>query len=447
MGTGRSLQLRLLVLLSVSLTLVWLAVAVWTWVDARHQVDELMDSHLAQAAAILVVQPLDLGDDAVANAPTLHKYSARVAFQVFHEGNLVLRSANVGAEPLSRERRGFDTVRYGGERWRVFATRGAESDVQVYVGEQVDSRNDIVWAMLRGMLWPMAMALPVLAGLLWWAVHRALVPLRTLSRTLGQRAPDALNPVVVPDVPSEMQPLVAELNGLLVRIERMVLSERRFTADAAHELRTPIAAIRAQAQVAWGAGVDSVQRDLALETTLVGCDRAAHLVDQLLALARLEAGAATPEAEVCDMRVLAQQVAADLAPAALARGQDLALEAESDAVCTVSAPAAWLTMLLRNLLDNALRYSPDGARVVVRVARTAQGVVLDVHDSGPGMASVDRQRLGERFFRVLGHTQSGSGLGWSIVRRIADVTGAQVSVQSSALLGGLQVQVTWPGRR
>ena len=126
MRTGRSLQLRLLVLLSVSMTVVWLAVAVWTWVDARHEVDELMDSHLAQAAAILVVQPLDLEDDAVADAPTLHKYGPRVAFQVFHEGTLVMRSANVGAEPLSDERRGFDTVRHEGESWRVFATRGAE---------------------------------------------------------------------------------------------------------------------------------------------------------------------------------------------------------------------------------------------------------------------------------------------------------------------------------
>ena len=104
-------------------------------------------------------------------------------------------------------------------------------------------------------------------------------------------------------------------------------------------------------------------------------------------------------------------------------------------------------MLMRNLLDNALRYSPDGARVLVRVVGTPERVVLEVHDSGPGMASVDMQRLGERFFRVLGHTQLGSGLGWSIVRRIADVTGAQLTVQSSALLGGLQVQVAWPGLR
>ncbi len=452
MGAGRSLQLRLLVLLSVSMTFVWLAVAVWTWVDARHEVDELMDSHLAQAAAILVVQPLDLEDDAVADAPALHKYSARVAFQVFHEGTLVMRSANAGVEPLSDERRGFDTVRHDGETWRVFATRGAEGDVQVYVGEQIDSRNDIVWAMLRGMLLPMALALPVLAALLWWAVHRALVPLRSLSHTLGQRAPAALDPVAVPDVPTEMQPLVAELNGLLARIERMVQSERRFTADAAHELRTPIAAIRAQAQVALGAGGDAAERDQALQTTLAGCDRAAHLVDQLLALARLEAGVAVPAAEACDLQALARHVAADLAPAALARGQDLELEdggsdADHGVACTVSAPSAWLTMLLRNLLDNALRYSPDGARVLVRVASTPRQVVLEVHDSGPGMAEADLQRLGERFFRVLGHSQSGSGLGWSIVRRIAEVTGAQVVVQRSALLGGLQVRVVWPGLR
>jgi two-component system sensor histidine kinase QseC len=338
-------------------------------------------------------------------------------------------------------------VRHDGESWRVFAARGAESDVQVYVGEQESARNDIVLAMLRGMLLPMALALPILAALLWWAVHRALVPLRTLSHTLGQRAPNALNPVVVPDVPAEMQPLVAELNGLLARIERMVQSERRFTADAAHELRTPIAAIRAQAQVALGAGGDAAQRDLALHTTLAGCDRAAHLVDQLLALARLEAGATAPSKESCDLRTLAQQVAADLAPAALARGQDLELDAQGDAGSSVCAPAAWLTMLLRNLVDNALRYSPDGARVLVRVVCMPERVVLEVHDSGPGMASADLKRLGERFFRVLGHSQPGSGLGWSIVRRIADGTGAQVVVQPSALLGGLQVQVEWPSLR
>jgi two-component system, OmpR family, sensor histidine kinase QseC len=440
--SGRSLQLRLLLLLSVSITVVWLAVVAWAWVDARHEVDELMDSHLAQAAAILVVQPLNIEDSEVPDATALHRYSARVAFQVFHDDVLVLHSAQADRKPLGTQRSGFDTVLYRGEQWRVFASRDDDSDVQVYVGEAIDARNSIVLAMLRGMLTPMVLALPLLVALMWWVVRRGLLPLRVLSHTLGQRKPQALNPVVVPDVPAEMQPLVAELNGLLARIDHMVEAERRFTADAAHELRTPIAAIRAQAQVALGAGTNTAQRELALRTTLAGCDRAAHLVDQLLALARLEAGT-TNSRETCSVSALAQQVAADLAPAALSREQDLALEA--DMPCAIAANGPLVTMLVRNLLDNALRYSPDSARVLVRVATTVQGqVVLEVHDSGPGMAQADLQRLGERFFRVLGHSQPGSGLGWSIVRRIAEVTGARVEAQASAVLGGLQVRVEWP---
>lgn len=441
MGAGRSLQLRLLVLLSVSLIMVWLAVAVWTWVDARHEVGELMDSHLAQAAAILVVQPLDLEDDAVADAPALHKYGARVAFQVFHEGILVMRSANAGTEPLSRELRGFDTVRHDGESWRVFAARGAESDVQVYVGEKESARNDIVLAMLRGMLLPMALALPVLAALLWWAVHRALVPLRALSHTLGQRAPDALNPVVVPDIPTEMQPLVAELNGLLARIERMVLSERRFTADAAHELRTPIAAIRAQAQVAMGAVDDATERNHALSATLAGCDRATRLVEQLLTLARLEAPARS-EPQASDLAQVCRTVAGDLAVGALDRGQELELRAD-DGVQLPVAPVL-LAVLIRNLVDNALRYSPDGARVLIKVMKSSTAVVCEVHDSGAGLSESQMQRLGERFFRVLGSDKPGSGLGWSIVRRIAEVQGCSIGVTRSGELGGLQVTLRWP---
>jgi two-component system, OmpR family, sensor histidine kinase QseC len=440
---GRSLQLRLLVLLSVAITVVWLAVAVWAWVDARHEVDELMDSHLAQAAAILVVQPFNMEGGKVPDAPALQHYSERVAFQVFHDDVLVVHSAQADTEPLGSLRSGFETVLYHGDRWRVFAARDADSDVQVYVGEAIEARNSIVLAMLRGMLTPMVLALPLLVALMWWVVRRGLLPLRVLSRTLGLRKPQALNPVVVPDVPAEMRPLVAELNGLLARIGSMVEVERRFTADAAHELRTPIAAIRAQAQVALGAGSNTAQRDLALRTTLAGCDRAAHLVDQLLALARLESGSVATDT-ACNVSALVRQVAADLAPAALGRGQDLALEA--DMPCAIAANGALVNLLVRNLLDNALRYSPDGARVLVRVATTAQGIVaLEVHDSGPGMAPSDRQRLGERFFRVLGHTQPGSGLGWSIVRRIAEVSGARVEAQASVLLGGLWVRVEWPG--
>ena len=446
----KSLQTRLLAPLLGLLTVVWLGAALMTWFDARHELDELLDGHLAQAAALLVMQQAGADDqDGVEDAPSLHKYAPKVVFQVFHEGRLMSRSANAGTTPMSAASSGFTTVRLSdGAQWRIFTTHGTERDVQVYVGEQTESRRSILWAVLRGMLWPLVFALPLLALVGWWAVRQGLAPLRQLSHVLGHRQPQALEPVMLGDMPSEMRPMVQALNGLFERIEHMMVSERRFTADAAHELRTPIAAIRAQAQVALGAGADAAQRQHALQATLAGCDRATRLVEQLLTLARLEAtsvnSAAAPAATV-NLSAVARRVAADLAPAALARHQTL--EFEAVAPCAVAGDDMLVGVLLRNLIDNAMRYSPDGARVQVSVATESGQPVLRVEDSGPGMTEQEMTRLGERFYRVLGHEQPGSGLGWSIVKRIGDVFGAQVQVSRSDRLGGLTVIVRWPAQQ
>jgi two-component system, OmpR family, sensor histidine kinase QseC len=428
-------------------TLVWLSAALLTWVDVSHELDELLDGHLSQAAALLVVQAHhdDDDDDDIRDVPIAHKYAPQVAFQVFINDLLMTRSTNVGTTPIASSETGFSTIKMNnGETWRVFVTPENERKVRVFVGEKVDSRHAIVWAVLRSMLWPLAIALPVLAFVGWWSVRWGLAPLRELSTTLAKRAPQALEPVALQDMPQEMQPLVGALNALFQRIDGMVASERRFTADAAHELRTPIAAIRAQAQVALGAGDDSAQRSHALQSTLAGCDRATRLMDQLLTLARLEASQVKPVARV-DLIALARRVSADLAPAALARGQSLELDAHG--TCAVAADEVLLGVLVRNLVDNALRYSPPGARVVVSVQpglQSTDGCELCVQDSGPGMSSESMQRLGERFFRVLGSDQPGSGLGWSIVRRIADVFGAQLVACHSSALGGLMVTVRLP---
>ena len=438
----RSLQTRLLVTVLGLLTLVWLGAALMTWSDTRHEVDELLDGHLAQAAALLLVQQTRADVDDVVDAPSPHKYAPDVTFQVFHKGKLTTRSANAQIQPLSPETMGFATVRLSdGAQWRVFGMHDKQAEVQVFVGEQTESRDEIVWGVLRNVLVPLVFALPLLALLLWWAVQQGLAPLRQLSQVLGRRQPQALEPVVLGEVPTEMQPLVESLNALFERIARMLAFERRFTADAAHELRTPIAAIRAQAQVALGAGTDTVQREHALQSTLIGCDRATRLVLQLLTLARLEAAPAGSNA-VVELGALARRVAADLAPTALAHRQILELEAPSSR--TVAGDEMLLTVLLRNLIDNALRYSPDGARVCVTVTSESGQTVLRVEDSGPGMMDQEIAHLGERFYRVLGHTQPGSGLGWSIVKRIVEVFGAQVLVSRAPLLGGLAVTVRWP---
>lgn len=502
MPRAPSLQGRLLALLLAAVVAVWGATAVTTWADVRHELDELLDGHLAQAAALLVVQQAGAAhdDDHAQDAPQLHRYAPRVAFQVWHEGQLVARSANAPATPMvslaaatadpggrapasaapgeadttqaddhrhggragddrrrgrggdDHRRRdagrpapagiglGFHDVTLDGTPWRVFVAQGAARDVRVFVGEQAHSRTDILRAVLRGMLWPMLLGLPLLALAVWWAVRRGTAPLRSLGQTLALRDPQALAPVAVPGAPAEMLPLLDALNRLFERITAMVAAERRFTADAAHELRTPIAAIRTQAQVAL-AEADSAARAHALRATLAGCDRAARLVDQLLTLSRLEAGAA-PATTAVDLGALAQRVVADLAPQAIDQGQTLGLDAAPG--CLVQASDALLAVLLRNLVDNALRYSPAGAEVRVVVRRADGQVQLQVDDSGPGLADADLARLGERFFRVLGSGRDGSGLGWSIVRRIAAAHGATVVVGRSAALGGLAVSVAWP---
>lgn len=443
MKMPRSLQGRLLALVLGLVSATWLATASFTWIDVRHELDELLDSHLAQAAALLVVQQAgEIEDDRDGvDAPSLHRYAPKVAFQVFHEGRLALRSSNALAEPMLEFSRGpvegFRTIAIGGAAWRVFAAHGRERDVQVFVGEQMESRNAILWAVLRSSLGPMLLAMPLLALAAWFAVRQGMAPLRLLGHTLAQRSPHALQPLIVKSAPTEMTPMLGALNSLFRRIAELMDSERRFTADAAHELRTPIAAIRAQAQVALGATADA-ERSHALQATLQGCDRATRLVEQLLTLSRLESGADHALVAV-DLAALARQVVAELAPLALTKHQTI--DTGITGSCTVQGDSTLLSVMLRNLIDNAIRYSPAGAIVKIAISKEQDIVRLSLEDSGPGMSSTDMERIGERFFRVVGSGQEGSGLGWSITHRIAAVHRATVTVARSRSLGGLSVEV------
>lgn len=441
----RSLQGRLLVLVTGSVVAVWFAATALAWRDASREIDQLLDSHLAQAAALLVMQQAQSeAEDEALDAPALDPYAPRVVFQVFHEGRLGIHSANAPAQPMAPAARGgpkgFSTVRIDGQDWRVFAAQGARHDVEVYVGERLDARTSILLAVMRSVFWPMAGALPLLALATWWAVRRGVAPLRELGRRLARRDPRALDAVSMPGAPGEMQPMLDALNRLFGRIRDVLDSERRFTADAAHELRTPIAAIKAQAQVAL-AEIDRGLREHALRAVLEGCDRAAHLVDQLLLLARLEAGALAERAPV-ELVALAQQVVAELAPRSIEKRQRLELDA--GAPCVVSGNRPLLAVLIRNLVDNAVRYSPAGSKIVISVARADGHVSMNVEDGGSGLSDEQTQRLGERFFRGQGNLQTGSGLGWSIVRRIAGAHGAVIDVGRSRGLGGLRVEIGFP---
>jgi len=283
-------------------------------------------------------------------------------------------------------------------------------------------------------------AVPLLALALWWTVRHGLQPLHDLADEVARRAPDQLAPLDTARVPDEVRPLVERLNDLLRRVADTIRNERQFTADAAHELRTPIAAIRAQAQVARNA-VDDAGRSHALDGVITGCDRAARLVAQLLTLARIESSTELV-LENCDLAEAARRVMADLAPAALARGVQLELVADS-AGC-VRASSSSVEILLQNLLDNAVRYSPPDTAVTVCAVADGPHVRIRVTDQGRGVPPTERANVWRRFHRLVGGIESGSGLGLSIVARIAELHSGSVSLGEGPGGRGTCVEVALP---
>jgi two-component system sensor histidine kinase QseC len=451
--------------------ILWLGVASYAWYNLSQQVDDLLDGHLAQGMALLMalqvqdhefdemlgVDHLPMTEDAPAGAPpnwsgreaaelALHRYATKAVFQVWYKGELLLRSSDAPYEALAELKPGFSDTVVKGVAWRVYTAPAIRPDSYVIMGESREAREQIMSVILRDSWLPMLAGLPLIALAIWLAVRQGLGPVVRLGLQVSARKPEALDPIPMEDSPRELAPLIVALNQLFIRMESSLESERRFTSDAAHELRTPIAGIRAQAQAALEVS-DAAQRRRALLGTLAGCDHAAHLVDQLLQLARLE-GARAPNSpsKVTDVLVVAREEVVELAAKAFESGHELVLEtADQPGPWLMAADPVLVSALLRNLIDNALRYSPPMSTVQVTLeAADAQGrLSVSVEDSGPGLSPQLLQRLGERFFRARLNDASGSGLGWSIVRRIAMALDLKVQVGRSPLLGGLQVRVGW----
>jgi two-component system sensor histidine kinase QseC len=438
-----SLKARLLVALLAVVALVWLATAAYTYFDARHEINELLDAHLAQSASLIVAQvgheleEIDLDD-----LPGTPERARRVAFQVWERGStLRLHSANAPQARLSPRADGYSDAVIDGRTWRVFGSWDARRRYLVQVGERDETRREIAAGIAANLLAPLLVALPVLGLFVWLSIGRGLAPLGRLGKEVAGRRADNLGALGARDAPGEVLPLVQGLNALFERVARLVENERRFTADAAHELRTPLAALKTQAQVARGASSDAA-RNHALDSVLAGCDRATRLVDQLLTLARLEPDQARPR-QACELGNVARQVVAELAPAALAKKVDIEL-ASTQPVSILGYPDV-IGVALRNLVDNAVRYSPAGTTVRVEVGRAGDAGRIAVTDEGPGIPLAERSKVGQRFYRILGSGEEGSGLGLSIVRRIAEIHSAQVTLDEPPGGKGLRVTLRIPG--
>jgi two-component system sensor histidine kinase QseC len=449
-----SLKARITVLTSFLVGLLWLLAVAATWLEARHEAEELFDAHLIQAASLLVAQTsgnleYEHGDEdeviEESHAPHLHRYGRRVAFQVWIDHRLRLHSANAPSQPLSITEDGLSDSTVEGERWRVFSAWSERRQAMVQVGERMAARDELARAVAAGLLRPLLVALPLLAVLIWLAVRQGVRPMERVAAEIEKRSPDKLAPLPIDDLPAEVLPLVERINGLFNRVAGSFEQERRFTADAAHELRTPLAGLKAQAQVAL-ATTDDAGRQHALGNLIRGCDRMTHLVEQLLALARIDASRPVDLVPL-DLGAVAREIIAQLAGRALDKAVEIELEAAEPA--PMLGNAAWMSVLVRNLVDNAVRHSPSAGRVSVAVARDQGEITLEVQDSGPGVAEEDLANLGQRFWRSPVSRQDadgGSGLGLSIVNRIAALHGGTVEFRNVSIEdgGGFCVRVRLP---
>jgi len=437
-----SLRRRLLGLLIGGVAVAWLVTMVFSYIDAHHEVDELFDAQLAQAAqTLLALASHEEGEDIEDLGEAGHKYQRRLRFQIWRsDGELIVRSNNAPKSPLTTVG-GFSETRDDEGHWRHYSQWNGEHSLQVQVSENHHIRDDLIGHIAWRLLFPALFGLPLIGLWVWLATRQGLSSLDGLARQIASRDPQQLQALMPASAPEEIRPMLQALNGLFQRVETALEAERRFTADAAHELRTPLAALQAQLQVALRAR-DDAERQRSLDQLQSGLTRASHLVDQMLQLARLDPESGLPDPQPVDLGKLAEAVCAELGTQIFDKQLDFDLNAESD--CTVIGQAEWLRVLIRNLVDNAIRYTPANGRVQLAIGAVDGKCRLSISDSGPGIPPEARESVLRRFHRLEQGEQPGSGLGLAIVARIAELHGAVLGLEDNPAGSGLRVTVAWP---
>ncbi len=429
-----SIRQRLLAGLLVGLSLVLGVAGYATYRQARAEVNALFDYQLQQTALALRNQNLL----ALAISGQVGDGEGDLLVQIWDRGGLLYVSRKAWELPFATQP-GFADLLWRDERWRLFALYVGDRVVQVAQPARLRLRMSADIALRN--LAPFLLLLPGMALVIWFGVGAGLRPLHRLAADLQQRQSGALEPVAAEHLPAEITPLVHALNELLARLAHTLDAQRQFIADAAHELRTPLAAVRLQTEIAQRA-TDDAERAGTLDALRAGLIRASHLVEQLLAMARLDAAPVTESVELVDLLDLAKRVVAESAPIADDRHLDLGLL--PSAAATVAGDPGELRILFGNLVENALRYTPTGGRVDVQIQSMGSEAVLTVSDTGPGIPAAERARVFDRFYRGAGASAPGSGLGLAIVKRIADRHRASIRLEDVEPGQGLRVIVRWP---
>lgn len=442
-----SLKLRLTLLFLVLSLTAWFAASVVAWQQTSHKLDKLFDTQQMLFAKRLLTMDLDEihAPQRMREIPKKARHGRldddALAFAIYSpDGRMLLNDGENGRDiPYHYRREGFDNgqLKDDNDEWRFLWLTAPDGKYRVVVGQEREYRQEMALDIVSSQLMPWMVALPVMLLLLIVLLSRELKPLKNLAKTLRSRSPDATDKLPTGGVPTEVRPLLDALNHLFTRTQEMMSRERRFTSDAAHELRSPLTALKVHTDVAQLSQNDPQLQANALAQLHAGIDRASRLVDQLLTLSRLDSLENLDDVETLPMADVLQSAVMDCYHPAQQAGIDVRLHVNAPQT-THTGQQLLLSLLVRNLLDNAVRYSPRGS--VVNVTLDAR--CFTVRDNGPGIAPDALARLGERFYRPPGQTETGSGLGLSIVKRIAALHGMQVSL-GNAPEGGCEVKVSW----
>ncbi|AWH87304.1 quorum sensing histidine kinase QseC [Limnobaculum parvum] len=445
-----SLRLRLILLFILLVTVTWSISSFLAWRQTSKNIDEMFDTQqMIFAKRLTVLQPAMAGNlsQQLPKTKKLLRHNRgsqdddALAFAIFTpDGEMVLHDGDNGSNFIfNYHQDGFanSVIKNDDDLWRIVWLKTVDNRYIVAVGQELDYRADMLGDLLISQIQPWLIALPLMAALMVWLITRELQPLRHITNQLNRRQPDDESPLNATHLASEIQPIVNALNKLFTRIGTMLVRERRFTSDAAHELRTPLAALRVQTEVVQISGDDEAMRQHALANLTDGIDRSTRVVDQLLMLSRLDSFSQLDDVQQIEWQTLLQHAIADIYPKAQAENVDIRLDIRQ-APMPIKGQQLLLSVMLRNLLDNAIRYGRQGNIIMV----TLDKYRFSVEDEGPGVSNEYLQRIGERFFRPPGQEKTGSGLGLSIVQRIAHLHGLDAKF-SNREQGGFEVVISW----
>mgnify|MGYP002700294792 CR=1 FL=1 len=439
----KSIRLYLLLALLATITLVSFLSVLQGYRSSTQKVDELFDQRLRNLADIIVHANHDIKprqERTVGSKPS-------VFFQIWSDNNTLLaRSGNAPNKRLfdMQQTGQFRDVNFNQFRWRTFILKDESLNRWVITAERIDLRYSLADTIVSVAIKPTVYAIPIAAIIIWFAIGFGLRPLKQLTRQLSNKRADDLTPVVLNDTPNELSQLVTTTNDLLSRLNDAFTREQQFAADAAHELRTPISALKVQMH---NLKQQANFQDTELAPLIDGIDRMGHVVEQILSLYRNSPDQASRQFHNVNLYGLVQKIMAEQYTQFEEKKQHVSLI--GDEACCVNGEQFALETLLLNLINNAAKYSSDSSEIQVTVEQNNNQVHLMVEDSGPGVPKEDYERVLERFFRVGGDRHSsgevGCGLGLAIVKHIVTMHGAKIILGQSALLGGLSVRVEFKG--